>query len=419
MFKIYKFKHFSSRKSASKFKYCKFPQNIFLALLLLLIFVLIDFVLLNGSVFRIRVRGPGDWTLAKLPNPPNRVEVITAEDEREKHETTTNQDEELERAVSAIPVTIEEDNYLSNESYFNMTVRMNINSPTSAIPRVLTEPRGLCDMDATTASTHHPFLLMLVLSGYKDADADARRVIRETYGSVTRGNTWPGTRVSGSTALVFVLGEPPSGADVSLTATEQRQHGDLLIGDFVDAYRNLTLKVLFGLRWSFWQCARTRFVLKVDQDVFVNVPLLVRFLQERGEYNSVYGFPSYGHKVQRRGKWKVTRTMYPFSRYPTYMSGSAYVLSMDAVGNIINASNYFPPIPVEDAFFTGILSIATGIRKISSPAFTFNMYTTDLCGLKYNKRFVTKVADKPTVWKLLRYKLSKVCSGPSRPPWPS
>ncbi|NXD32714.1 B3GT4 galactosyltransferase, partial [Spelaeornis formosus] len=62
---------------------------------------------------------------------------------------------------------------------------------------------------------------------------------------------------------------------------EWRQHGDILQGDFADTYGNLTRKTLLLLRWARACCAGSPFLLKADDDVFVNVPAVTQHLAAR------------------------------------------------------------------------------------------------------------------------------------------
>ncbi|NXS01802.1 B3GT4 galactosyltransferase, partial [Oxylabes madagascariensis] len=62
---------------------------------------------------------------------------------------------------------------------------------------------------------------------------------------------------------------------------ESRQHGDILLGDFADTYGNLSRKTLLLLRWARACCQRAPFLLKADDDVFVNVPAVATFLTAR------------------------------------------------------------------------------------------------------------------------------------------
>ena len=47
-----------------------------------------------------------------------------------------------------------------------------------------------------------------------------------------------------------------------------------------DTYTNLTLKTVMGLKWGAIFCPQAKYVMKTDDDIFINVPLLHRALQE-------------------------------------------------------------------------------------------------------------------------------------------
>jgi len=51
-----------------------------------------------------------------------------------------------------------------------------------------------------------------------------------------------------------------------------------LQADLEDSYRNLTLKAIGALWWISRYCNRTRFVLKTDDDAFVNMRALLKHL---------------------------------------------------------------------------------------------------------------------------------------------
>ncbi len=61
-------------------------------------------------------------------------------------------------------------------------------------------------------------------------------------------------------------------------ANESRDHGDLLVGNFNDAYRNLTLKILMGMAWATDLAGRedTCFFIFTDDDVFISIQRLAR-----------------------------------------------------------------------------------------------------------------------------------------------
>ncbi|ETN77558.1 hypothetical protein NECAME_10967 [Necator americanus] len=70
---------------------------------------------------------------------------------------------------------------------------------------------------------------------------------------------------------------------------EHRQYGDILQADFLDTYRNLTLKTYAHSRYISQNCMNVRAVVKVDDDIAWNVRLLFDYLSEIDpERNALY-----------------------------------------------------------------------------------------------------------------------------------
>ncbi|NXD89012.1 B3GT4 galactosyltransferase, partial [Halcyon senegalensis] len=69
---------------------------------------------------------------------------------------------------------------------------------------------------------------------------------------------------------------------------EWRRHRDLLQGPFADTYANLTRKTLLLLRWALARCPAAPFLLKADDDVFVNLPALTRYLTAFRNFPPLY-----------------------------------------------------------------------------------------------------------------------------------
>ena len=71
---------------------------------------------------------------------------------------------------------------------------------------------------------------------------------------------------------------------------EYRKHGDVIKVDISDTYNNLLLKSVSILNWVFKFCPRVDFLLKVDDDVYVNVRNLVATIRDLSLSDlSVYG----------------------------------------------------------------------------------------------------------------------------------
>lgn len=70
---------------------------------------------------------------------------------------------------------------------------------------------------------------------------------------------------------------------------ESRTYGDILQEDFTDSYMNLTLKSVMALKWTSTHCQQAQYLLKTDDDIFVNVPTLLTYLQEAGKTRWITG----------------------------------------------------------------------------------------------------------------------------------
>ena len=52
---------------------------------------------------------------------------------------------------------------------------------------------------------------------------------------------------------------------------ESSQHGDLVQGDFLDTYHNLSYKATMGNLWVAEFCSQAQFVVKTDDDMYVDL----------------------------------------------------------------------------------------------------------------------------------------------------
>lgn len=62
---------------------------------------------------------------------------------------------------------------------------------------------------------------------------------------------------------------------------ENRQYNDIIQEKFHDTYNNLTLKSVMMLKWVTSNCAQAKYLMKTDDDMFVNIPALLKTLQPR------------------------------------------------------------------------------------------------------------------------------------------
>ncbi|KAK7113724.1 beta-1,3-galactosyltransferase 1-like [Littorina saxatilis] len=227
------------------------------------------------------------------------------------------------------------------------------------------DPQNVCGNGSAGA----PFLLVMIPS--LSHHILMRQTIRRTWGSVVH-SPWPGTVNLPSVKIVFVFGrtEAEEEEEVVLKAESQR-YGDVLYVDFVDSYRNLTYKSLTSLHWASTRCPDTKFVMKVDEDTFVNVPYLLEYLHyhRRELTRTVVGYANPKPVCVRTGKWAVNFNSYPLSVFPRYFYGHSYVISSDVIKDIVTASQHLPFIPVEDASVTGVLAYVVNATRLHNSLF--------------------------------------------------
>ena len=223
----------------------------------------------------------------------------------------------------------------------------------------------------------------VVLVHSHPSNVEKRAAIRGTWGVGVRTGVWAdGRRVTAAVAdgatkmyLVFVVGRSTTLADDEQSSWESEQYEDIVRGDFVDAYENLTLKSLLGLKLMAEQCPSARYVIKTDDDVIVNLPHLVDVLERRrlagGMRRAIMGPHNGNSWVYGEGKWKVDVALFPFKRFPPYESGAAYVITNDLSRELFETAEYVPHINIDDVYVTGVLGRVLGVRHEMQNGFPY------------------------------------------------
>ncbi|XP_076030130.1 beta-1,3-galactosyltransferase 1-like [Oratosquilla oratoria] len=199
-----------------------------------------------------------------------------------------------------------------------------------------------------------------------------RQAIRETWGG--------STALEGFNAkLVFLLGNPHDSSIQPQVVEEYRTHGDVLQEDFLDSYLNLTLKTVMGLKWAWRHCPQARFVLKTDDDMYVNVPLLLGMLQEQGSTRYITGC------IKQRKSFRPVNLpagMPLPPGHPAFAAGAGYVLTGDLLRELYMASLSIRTIPVEDVYVTAHLAQSVGVHPPRhDPRFSCGEMVNEDCDL--------------------------------------
>ena len=167
----------------------------------------------------------------------------------------------------------------------------------------------------------------------------------------------------------------------SVIEEEIRTEGDIVLGNFIEHYHNLTYKHFMGLSWVTKRCKQIKFVIKMDDDIAVDVFQLKQFISYylKDMKNSLVGLVWQEITVPRNSsKWQVSKAEYLPDKYPDYLSGWCYIATIDAVENLVSKSKLLPFFWIDDVFVTGILAHELGIKRVGMN----NRFTMDTSLLK-------------------------------------
>lgn len=182
-----------------------------------------------------------------------------------------------------------------------------------------------------------------------------RETIRETWG-----------QNNPHSILLFMLGSVNSTTLESDLNMENQLHGDLVQGNFIDSYRNMTYKHVMALKWFIYECPEAQFLLKTDDDVFINSPMLYDILQNSSvplhrqlhRDRLIYCHRIESAKVKRsyRSKWRVSYKEYSGRYFPHSCPGFAILYSADAAFMLYQEAQRTPYFWIDDVHITGTVA---------------------------------------------------------------
>ena len=184
---------------------------------------------------------------------------------------------------------------------------------------VANHPELIRAWDSETELKHkETFLLIIVLSS--PTNKERRSIIRETWANTHK-------TVRDNYLMYFILGHQELSAEIAQDLQDEKsQYKDILALPLFDSYQTLTAKVLA----AFVQLNRNvkfKYLLKVDDDSYVQLPVLIDELKNSNFEKELYwGFFDGRAPVQSKGKW-VEKDYKLCDRYIPYALGGGYVIS--------------------------------------------------------------------------------------------
>lgn len=201
-----------------------------------------------------------------------------------------------------------------------------------------------------------------------------RSVIRQTWGS--QFSSYRPFRI------IFLLGKVNTQNLQIQLELENSVHSDILQGSFIDAYRNMTYKHVMAFKFYTYSCPNAQILIKVDDDVFVNTPLISQYISNKENptslnysNNNINLFSEnllfcdkYSQSLVKRtyrSKWRVSFKEYSKRYYPPYCPGFAIIYSSDVVFRLYSAAQKHKYFWIDDVLITGVIASSINITITS------------------------------------------------------
>ncbi|XP_028315747.1 N-acetyllactosaminide beta-1,3-N-acetylglucosaminyltransferase 2-like [Gouania willdenowi] len=244
---------------------------------------------------------------------------------------------------------------------------------------LLLQPREACGVHAKDEK-EPPLLLFAIKTS--EMNIKNRIAIRKTWGKVgwavgLKPNSTE--QVGGYIRRVFLLGkENTDSMDLSsLLRMENEYYGDMLQWDFQDTFFNLTLKDVLFWDWFSKSCKQIAFVFKGDDDIFVNTPKMVAYLQEqRTKLQAMKTMDEFvvGDVIESaipsrssQSKYFIPDNFYN-GLYPRYAGGGGVVYSGQLIKRLHNISKRVHLFPIDDVY-VGMCILRLNTSPVHHPAF--------------------------------------------------
>ncbi|ESO88871.1 hypothetical protein LOTGIDRAFT_125392, partial [Lottia gigantea] len=199
-------------------------------------------------------------------------------------------------------------------------------------------------------------LIIMIITGPNNTRQ--RNTIRETWLSGARNDC----------LIKFVIGVSylPKAIKDSLEREDFIHKDLLLLSDYKESYHSLTDKILKSFIW-FDQNVEFKYLLKVDDDSFVRLDILLNELKSKPTKRLYWGFFDGRAHVKKTGKWSEPDWVL-CDRYLPYALGGGYVISYDLVHFIVSNKEFLKKYISEDVS-VGTWLASLDVQRIHDPRF--------------------------------------------------
>jgi len=229
--------------------------------------------------------------------------------------------------------------------------------------------------------------------------------------------TWTKPNLEGvNTRVAFLVGRPPIKGDYTPRIKNGGRHRaqqelvkeadtfqDIVQADFIDTYRNLTTKNIFGNLWISSYCHQAELVVRTDDDTFIDLYAVHHITRD------LIGSPAYkmnefmlcpvnqGGRVHRnkKDKWYVSYQEWskkdsPGDKWPNFCSGNFVATNPGTAARLVEAARHTKFLSLDDVWVSGYL--------VSQLNFTHFDLSRDVLQLDPKKLLATKLKQSTHVY---------------------
>lgn len=213
---------------------------------------------------------------------------------------------------------------------------------------------------------------LVILVNSKINNFDRRDAIRNTWSS----------EISENSSLLFLIGMTQDYRLQSQIEKEVELYNDVIQVDLQDSYDNLTLKSIAMLQWLTDYCPCSKYYMKVDDDVYVNVENVLTELVSRREkkFFLCHVFINAPPIRNNNSKWYTSYEEFDAEYFPSYCSGTGYAFNSRTLFQLYYWSTKVKLIRMEDVFITGIAAAKVAdVSHVHNEGFSFTKQRATGC----------------------------------------
>lgn len=247
---------------------------------------------------------------------------------------------------------------------------------TKGVPAEVIYEAGHTDVSSELCPHLGKDLKLLIAITSAPSHEAARMAIRQTWGHFAERR---------DVAIAFMLGSTSNSSVNEKIEKEHYLYGDIIRGKFIDTYDNLTLKTISMLEWVDNYCPKVAFVLKTDDDMYINVNRLLAFIDKhKPDQRAIYGRLAKKWKPIRnkKSKYYISPQQYKPAVFPDFTTGPAYLFPAKLAKELYTAALNHTYFKLEDVFVTGIVANGLKIKRVHVPEFLNKRVSLTPCSVQ-------------------------------------